>query len=551
MGQSLFDVVKNADKKNKSAIGYNVTTYKNVLDGLQEQLWEGTGSNDNKNQVFGITRTDYSGVQGMTFDHRGFSKNDDAIWKMVISVTGSCPVKYDNSYDIARFEHETPANRNRNPFGNVDTMCPQFLTDDTLKTIQSDDFVVGAAIDLNELGVKYFTQYFSHAGTEITSDMVTKLFTQNCIRAQIIFPNKNKSLLVDIIQRTPFSNMACIYISTPLASADEWKDCEIGVNIKADNKTYSFIPTGDKYVSAVDGQPYTVGKQKMGGMNKKSYQTWLNQSADKYVTGAQTLWLQKAGQPKTCYVKLFIPLQKKAQAMDILDSEINENIFKQYAGVTIRETTSSNNEAQGEYSVVCDGIGRDWSGVRTNDGSGTINYSLFKPELDCRTFVKGTGGMVYTTGGRQIAPKFGPSRYYLDCSSLACFLTINALANSNLLKDDVVSLNAYDSATMPTFPSYINKYLKPGYKAICIPITDINMIKTGDILFCNNKEKGQYKGTNQTYGHAAWAYVEQGKLKTLEIGSENKTKLLCDKPRTTTPKNGKYYYRNLVRIVKE
>ena len=547
--QSLYQVVNNATSSNgKSAIGYNVSSYKNVLEGLQQEI----SSDGGGEIIFGIGRGDYSGVSSMTFNEKtGMSQNDDAIWKMVITVTGACPVIYENSYDIARFEHETLSNKNRNPFGNVDEMCPQMLTQDTLNSIQTEDFKVGAAVDLHNLALEYFKKYYSHSGTEITAEMVTKLFTKKCIRAQVIFPNNNKSLLIDVIQQTPFSNMACIYISTPIASAEVWRDCGIAVNIKADNKTYPFIPTGDRFVSAVNGEIYNVGKGTMNGMNKTNYEMWLKNSADKFVNGAQTLWLQKVGQPKTCYVKLFIPIEKRAEAMQILPYNVNKNIFQQYEGIVHETKTQDNTIIQGDYAVVCDGLCREWGDIRINEGSGSINYGLFKPNLSCRTLVKDVSGVLYTFGGKQFIPKFGSNdTLYLDCSAFACFMTINALANSNLLKDNVMSMTVYGTSAMKTYHQYLNKNLKPGYKAVCLPITNPSDIKTGDIIFCNNVEKGQYKGTSERFGHAAWAFVDQGKLKTLEIGGESKKKLLQEKVRTTTPKNGKYFYRNLIRIVK-
>jgi hypothetical protein len=113
---------------------------------------------------------------------------------------------------------------------------------------------VGAAVDLSNLAVTYFNKYYTNSNVKtIDANMITKLLAAGCLRAQIIFPNKNKSLLVDVIQHTPFSNMACIYISTPIASAAEWNECDIVVKIKAQGKVQDFIPNGSTYVSAVGG----------------------------------------------------------------------------------------------------------------------------------------------------------------------------------------------------------------------------------------------------------------------------------------------------------
>ena len=543
-GESLFQLVSQAlSQKNKSAIGYTVKGYQGVLADLQQDLYGG-GAGGGKNDVFGVRRLDYTGVENMDFDENGFSKKDKAIRKMKITTTGACPVKYQQAYDIAYYPHESPSNAQGNPFGNAAEMCPCFLTQDTAQSITVDNFKLGAAIDLHNLGLKYFKNY-SNTNVTFEEHMLTKLLTNKCLRAQVIFPRKNKSLLVDVIQHTPFTNMACIYLSTPIASSGQWKDSGVTVNIKANNKTEAFIPNGTVYTSAVNGKSYYVGKGTMDGMSKKDYKNWVENSAEKYIHPKHTLQLQKPA-PIECYVKLFIPEEKKSIAQEFLPDKINPSIFQQYQNYindTSGSGSASQNIYQGQLSAILQGLARAWSGVATNSGAGSISYSL-----GAKTLVRGNHGSLYSSTTGSVTPIFSTTsgKLILDCSSLACFL----MFNSGVIRDDIQTVSCYPTSNLLNFPDYLNKLLKPGYKAVLLDNTDPKQIKTGDLLFCNNKEKGQYKGTFEKYGHAAWAYVTDNKVYTLQIGSTNKGKLLKNPPRNEIPKNGKYYYRRIIRIIK-
>lgn len=541
MAQSLYEIVSNSSKQNKSSIGYTVSNYSGVLQDLQQQL----GTVSQGNNVFGVSRVDYSGVSNLNFDKNGFSMDDRGIWKMVITTTGACPVKYKQAYDIACFQHESNENVNRNPFGNVTEMCPTILSEDVLKSITVQNFKIGCAIDLHNLGLLYFRNYYTDVNVSLTNEMITKLLVNGCIRAQIIFPNNNKSVFVDVIQHTPFSNMACIYLSTPIASASEWKECGIDVNISVNDKILPFIPNGTQYVSAVDGQGYYTGKGTMSGMTKSNYQKWVNNRAQKYLSPPDVLKLKKTT-PKECFVKLFVPLTKQAEAMEILPKGINQNIFKQYQGEIKRgQSTDYGTFSQGDLGVSLLGIAEAWSGVKSNSGAGSIHY-----KLGTKTFIRGAGGFFYSSSGKQIKPTFGLSQgvAQMDCSSLACFL----LYNCSAIREDIQSLTAFSTSNMLDLPNYLNNgKLYPNYKAVILDCTKPEDVMTGDIIFCNASDKGKYNGRHETYGHAAFAYKKENMVYTLEIGSSNYTGTLLKKsPRNNNFKNGMYFYKKIIRIIK-
>jgi hypothetical protein len=64
--------------------------------------------------------------------------------------------------------------------------------------------------------------------------MVKKLFENNLLRAQVILPDKNKSILIDVIGQTPNGygqKNACCVVSTPLIGSNEWDGAGIVLKI--------------------------------------------------------------------------------------------------------------------------------------------------------------------------------------------------------------------------------------------------------------------------------------------------------------------------------
>jgi hypothetical protein len=130
---------------------------------------------------------------------------------------------------------------------------------------------------------------------------------------------------------------------------------------------------------------------------------------------------------------------------------------------------------------------REWYGVRANDGDGTVIYS-YNSGNTCRTLSRGAGGTFYSSTVGQIKPNFGSTKdnLYLDCSAFASFLLLNCSA----IRDDVQTVTTYSTGNMAQFPDYLNTILKPGYKAVLLENTDHKQIRTGDLMYCDSREKG-------------------------------------------------------------
>jgi hypothetical protein len=93
MADTLFSLIQSqqSNKSNKTKLGYSVSTYKNVLDALQQSKYKNVKPSSGK--VMGKD-VSYADVDDMSFDSNGFSTNTDyAIWKMSMSRWGAMPVK--------------------------------------------------------------------------------------------------------------------------------------------------------------------------------------------------------------------------------------------------------------------------------------------------------------------------------------------------------------------------------------------------------------------------------------------------------------------------
>ena len=144
---SLFQKVsEQSGDKSKRPLGYTVDSYKGVLSALDAARY---GNADIK-QVMGVKRTDYTKVLRDGYNEKGFSNDyDSGIWKMELNIVGSCPVMYNNCYDIVNFPPLHDAHKVQQNLGNYN-VCPPFLNEDWGKRIRVSDFAVGCCIDIHK-----------------------------------------------------------------------------------------------------------------------------------------------------------------------------------------------------------------------------------------------------------------------------------------------------------------------------------------------------------------------------------------------------------------
>lgn len=536
MNKNLFTVLNQAEVKGKTPIGYTVTSYQNVLEALQKDL-RNYNIAEKSDGVLGMKRNDYSGVSNMTFDSNGMSQDvQSGIWKMSLTLDGAIPVQYNNNYAIAKFGNNSTNNTNSNPFCNSTELCPLELSQQARDRITRDDFKIGISLDLANLGVGYFKKYYASTQTEFTEEMVRKLFQNHCLRAQIVFPQTNKSLVVAVIGQTPFANSACCYITTPLVGANQWKDAGINLKIKVSGQPQDFIPSGTTYTFPCLGKNYYVSKESMDGMNKTQYKKWLQNSAAKFADVQESLQLVKP-QMTECFVKLFIPSEKKGQAQNILPAGINENIYSTYQGVIVDGGESSAMDYTGQIRDILVRICDKWKSVKVSVEKGGFWYSqATRPSA----FGRGSGGS-YNSANGEIRGLFDNSngKSTFDCSSLPFIFWYDA----NIIKDQLKSAPSFSTGNLENAPSILSSYLKPQYKIQKIDITESTEILPGDIMWITADER---VGSNS--GHAAMAYPHDGKIYTLEIGDPRNRKQRNVEVYYTRSQKG-CFYKHLIRIV--
>lgn len=541
MAKSLYNLIQQNQSNGKTPIGYNVQSYKDVLAKLQKDAY-GDSSGDT---VMGVTRVDYSGVQNLGFDSNGISTNETScIWKMNLMFSGSIPVQYQNYYDIAKFQNQSTQNVSQNPFCHASSMCPLSLDEETYARIQVEDFKVGSSFDLQGLAVQYFSKFYSSNTQEINAEMVKKLFENNLLRAQVILPDKNKSILIDVIGQTPNGygqKNACCVVSTPLIGSNEWDGAGIVLKINDGTGQQQLLPNGTTYTFPAKGGGYYLGSSKMTGMSKTQYKKWLEQSSEKY--GSEVVLKLIKPSVRTCYVKLYVPESKKNQSLQFLPQGISQLLYQEYPG-QIKEVSGSAIDPsifEGEIRTRMMGVCEKWKDVQVSVLNGGFYYS--QPKRPHRLY-RNKGGTYNRSGRDSVRALFGTKNGdgYFDCSSLPFLFWYD----TNILKDDVMDAPTFSTGTMSTVPSVLSALLKPNYKIITMDINSSTQILAGDILWVQTKD-----GTGKH--HAAMAYPKDGKMYTLEIGDSTNSKIrnVCTYNSRSENNTGRCHYKHLLRVVEQ
>ena len=533
--KSLYKLVNDAmgeGDNNKVLIGYTVSSYSGVLSALEKARTGGGGT-----AVMGVERIDFTSVGTIQYNNLGFSTDPDApVWKMALNITGGCPVQKDTWYEILKFPNENEQTMNN--LGNR-AMLPLTLSEDIANNFPYENFATGVFIDAGVLAVQYFNEFYRKADTDkFTEDQVSKLVGAGLLQAQLIFPSKNKYEVATVLGRTAFSKHATCYITTPLLAASGWQDCGITVSVTENNQNpQEFLPNGTTYTCPFKGNTYYKSNGTLMGFNRKAYKDWFERRKELYDSDGKVLELQKPA-PGECFVKLFVPLDKKDKAMAYLPNNVSDRIFAPYGGKIIR-TQAVSSGVTGDAASMISHTAFKWASVATNSGNGTINYSM---DLRPGTLKRGCGGTINSQQG-SFSPIFGhPSNsYYYDCSSLVTMI----LYDSGVIRDDVTSVRAFASGEWAgtTALNTINSHLKPEYQAVFMNIDSTTVIQPGDVLIVTAAQRGKKSG------HVALAVPENGKTYTVEIGGSDYTRpLKVYYGRSEAARN---YYRHLIRIVEK
>lgn len=544
MANNLYDIFNKAASSMKSPIGYSLkTTYNGVLSYLDNDYKKTSGGGTNqtsssRDEVFGVSRTDYTGVSKMRFDDNGMSDDlESCIWRMTLTITGSLPIMFEDSqsYYIAKFPNETVGNTNRNPMCNSTQLCPLILDKQQQGRITVQDFKIGASFDFSGLVKQYFERFYGYA--KVTFDdqkLFQKLIVNNCLRAQIVLPESNKSFVVGIIGETPLNGKnACCYLTTPLLGANQWKDSGIIVSVTDSVGVHEVIPNGTTYTFPCLGNTYYPSKSKMEGMNKEGYATWLERNAESF--SSQLPELVKIGDMK-CYVKLFVPKEMQAKAIDLgLPEDVPPRIFQTYQGVVVEGGKVA--QFQGTLAQRFEGVCRKWASVNTSSSVGILYGNVNQRP---KTLERGAGG-TFSSGREEVRALFGHpnNQRYHDCSSLVCML----LYDADILKDEVKVAPTFGTSNFASAPAQLSNLLKPQYKIIKMDIKPDTKLCTGDIVWVEaneNKEKNH---------HAAFIYDEKnGKVRTLQIRGTSSTPMaLVRQLARSNPESG--FYKHLLRVV--
>lgn len=544
MANDLYAIFNKAASSMKSPIGYSLkSSYNGVLAHL-ENNYRRTGTNSSRDEVFGVSRADYTGVAKMNFDANGMSDVlESCIWRMSLTITGSLPIMFaedSQSYYIAKFPHETAGNTNRNPMCNSTQLCPLTLDEQQQGRITVQDFKIGASFDFSGLAKQYFETFYGYAGASFGDEtLYQKLIVNNCLRAQIILPESNKSFIVGIIGETPFKENACCYLTTPLLGANQWKDSGIVVSVTDSAGKHEVIPNGTKYTFPCLGYTYYPSKSKIEGMNKEGYAFWLERNAESF--SSQLPELVKIGDMK-CYVRLFVPKEMQAKARDLgLPANVPPRIFQTYQGVVVEGGRVV--QAQGPLEQRFAGVCRKWGSVNTASSAGIIYGNENQRP---KTLQRGAGG-TFSSGKGEIRALFGhpDNERYHDCSSLVCML----LYDADILKDEVKVAPSFGTSSFADAPDDLSNLLKPQYKLIKMDITPDTQLCTGDIVWVGEDDKIKNQRGEFNH-HAAFIYeVKNGKVSTLQIrgGSTTSNTLLRQLVRSN-PESG--FYKHLLRVVK-
>jgi hypothetical protein len=179
--KSLHELVSKTsnDDKNRRVVGYSVASYVGVLSALEKAK---VISGDDAVRM--ISKHDLSAVAGMVYDGSGFS-NDLAsgIWKMSMTFHGSAPIKQTTEawYEVVKFQNDDEKRAEK--MDAFKRSCPYWLSQEGLNWVTQEDFLAGAYIDLQKLGVNYFNHFYANGETVYTENIVSKLVSSGYLVA--------------------------------------------------------------------------------------------------------------------------------------------------------------------------------------------------------------------------------------------------------------------------------------------------------------------------------------------------------------------------------
>ena len=544
---TLAEKVNEAMKKtDKRQVGYTVSAYAGVLSALQRA--EGSSGQS----VLGKNKINWEKVQALQYDNNtGFSTDTTSgMWQMALTFYGALPI-LDKTYGTYELLPLPSDNLDKeianNPMLNN---YPKKLDKESLDACTVENFQVGAWLDLSNYGKQYFNHFYSHGQTkDFTDEVVNSLFNNGLINIQIIFPDKKDYQLVKLQGQSQQRNSACICLNTPIFGCRGWDESGVTIQLKENGRDVkTVIPESDEYKFACQGENYDPISGTISNFNKTTFENWLQNTSENRNSREAVLNLVQP-ETKLCFVRLYIPESKKAEAQVYLaDINPNDFIYQEYfvpvfSGVQAVEYT-------GQALTLIAEAAKKWGGVQSagkvSNGAAVGNTGKVAYSTNGRPHILTRGnpsGINYNSTSGEIKPIFGHDSNIFDCSSYVC----NILWNSGIVKDDVQTIEVFSTGelTNPNIVNSINKYLKPQYKAVFMQITDNSQVQQGDILVINVIDRIKRYGGNFNYGHAAMAFPENGKLKTIEHGGRKGLTMVENN------RGNRYYtyYTHLIRIV--
>ena len=546
--KSLHELVSKTsnDNKNRRVVGYSVASYVGVLSALEKAK---VISGDDAVRM--ISKHDLSAVAGMVYDGSGFSNDlTSGIWKMSMTFHGSAPIKQTSEawYEVVKFQNDDEKRAEK--MDAFKRSCPYWLSQEGLNWVTQEDFLAGAYIDLQKLGVNYFNHFYANGETVYTENIVSKLVSSGYLVAQIVFPQKNTYKVVKILGQHPIGKAPIISLTSSLVACNGWEDLGLSIRVtQNDTKPVIFMPNGTEYVHPCQGEMYDFHNGKINNFTRSNFQNkWLPYSMTKVATQGVNLQMELPVMQE-CYVRLFVPSVFRNEALKIIGNPPNEYIFQEYPGKLVY-VPASDGEFVGDAASLIGATVKKWASVDQTTVIGTnTNKIRYSTDLGVRPsqFKRGSGPLFLSTATQHLfKPIFGhPNNLnVLDCSSFVSLM----LWDSGIVRDDVTTVRAFGSSELcsPLIVGQINKYLKENYEVKYIDLVDASQVQAGDVLCITKEERLRFHNEHKNYGHVVIACPEGDKQYTVEIGSTKDaigTKILRSRPYT--------YYKHIIRIVEK
>lgn len=316
----LYQLVTTANSSGsgKRMVGYSVGAYAGVLSALQKA---GQMTVQYTDGVLGTSRIDWDSASTATYDNSGFSSNiNSGLWKMALQYHGSIPIEF-LGYGNAAFELQCLPNDSQDKAIARDgekRWCPYVLSEEGFGACTSDEFAVGAFLDLKTLGVSYFNKFYSNPSCSFDEQKVIDMVANGYLMAQITFPELKKFKLVKVLGQAPIGGSAAISLDLALLATREWKDIKTVVNVIENSKDKKgLIPASNEYKVAIDGKSYKSDRGSIDGYTKQQFKgQWMANSTEKN----SEINVQIAIDPipmTDCLVRLYVPVKFKPQIVEM------------------------------------------------------------------------------------------------------------------------------------------------------------------------------------------------------------------------------------------